>query len=45
MTSNQKRFKKASATCRRRAKAFTRAFGSCMRGQLKGKGRRKKRRR
>jgi hypothetical protein len=44
MTSNQRKFKKASATCRRRAKAFTRAFGSCMRGQLKGRRRRKHRR-
>jgi hypothetical protein len=45
MTSRQKKFKTASATCRRRrVKPFTKAFGACMRGQLKGRGRKKRRR-
>lgn len=44
MTSQQKKFKAASSSCRRRRiKPFSKAFGKCMRGKLKGHGRRKRR--
>lgn len=42
MNKQRSKFKRASATCRRKTRPFTRSFGTCMRKEM-GKGRRKKR--